>query len=47
MAFGCTNAQAASMDTTGIGGILIAAPQERAVASAPTINPLRSTHASN
>jgi len=47
MAFGCTNAQTANMDTTGTGGILIAAPGARAVARAPTISPLRSIYASN
>jgi len=44
--FGCMHVQTASMVTTGTGGILIAAPQERAVAHAPTINSLR-IHASN
>jgi len=43
--FGCMHVQTASMVTTGTGGILIAAPQERAVAHAPT-NSLR-IHASN
>jgi len=44
VALGCTNAQAASMDTTGIGGILIAAPVAKAVAHAATISPLREVY---
>jgi len=48
MAFGCINVQTANMVTIGSGGILIAAPEAKAmVAHALTINPLRSIHASN
>jgi hypothetical protein len=45
--FGCTNALAASMATTGTGGILIAALEEKAVARALTIDLLRRIYASN
>jgi len=45
--FGSINVQTANMVTIGTGGILIAAPEAKAVANALTINPLRSIHASN